>query len=154
MKKKKYLIFCLIFLFFVLFFVFATFENRYYFKFNNKDFTIWNTKKGCYLILEKYKGLNYPKDNYCLFDNKINITIFVDNQNVYHIFSYNCNNGYTPKTSFTDISYCIHPYITKEANIQEIELYENSNFPYFDYYARDNWGNIKEKNSEYYEVLT
>lgn len=135
-------------------FLFALFENRYFFQFNNRWFTIWDTKDGCYIILDKYKSLLFPKRNYVIIDSKIDIKIFVDDKDIYHLFSHNCSNGYSPKANFTAIDFVIHPYETKESNYKNMEFYETNKFPYFRYEALTNWGHVKEKQSCEQEILT
>ncbi len=154
MRKKKYFIIILTFLTIMAISIFALLESRYFFQFNNRWFTIWNTKNGSYLIFSKYNGLFFPKNNYILFDDRINIIIFVDDENTYHFFSYDCIAGYSPEANLKDISILIHQNKTKESNFAEMKFYENAKFSYFDYYARDNWGHVKENQNRVQEVLT
>jgi hypothetical protein len=154
MKSKKIYVFILIFLI-IFILIFNLFENRYFFQFNNKWFTVWNTKDGCYLILNKYRGLRIPHDNYALIDSRIDIKIFVDEENSYHLFSDNTYyDGYIPAAKFSDVSFVVHPYATRELNYKEMEFYEQADFPYFEYECLNNWGHVKDDASDVHEVLT
>ncbi len=130
-------------------------ENRYFFQFNDRYFTVWNTKDGCYLILNKYRSLRIPHDNYALIDSRIDIKIFADKEDKYHLFSNNTYyDGYIPTAKFSDVSFIIHPHETTELNYKEIEFYEQADFPYFEYECLNNWGHVKNEKNDVQEVLT
>lgn len=144
-------------IFIVIFLItFLLLENRYFFSFDNKTFTVWNTKKGVYIIPDKYYKLNFPSNNYLKTSSNTDLIIFIDKNNIFYIFSNNCDIPYKVDVNLKETKYVLYPYTDKEENYNNLKKYETNNqYAVFNYEALDNWGFVRERNeTSFREILT
>ena len=126
-------------------------ENRYFVKFNSMDFTVWDTLNGTYIIPCKYYKLTFPADDYIRMPGNQSLTIFIDENETFHIFDSASYGMDCEKSEVTlkNINYALYLY---SQNHELFELFRNKkDYARFDYDALENYGIIQEKNEEEYK---
>ena len=139
MKNKKILM-PIIILLILIFIIFGIIEKKYYTKFNEYDFTIWNTEYGCYVIPYKYYGLLKPSDDYILIKRPYNLFLCFDQNNVLQVYCWGCYDcdTYIPEISLTKVDYEVHQWENDDDNtFSELEKYIGQ--PFLDYESKDNY---------------
>lgn len=147
-SRKK--IICIIFLLLIINIIGLLYliEYRCFFKFNNMDFTVWNTINELYIIPGKYCKFKIPEKDFIRIQSSVELIIYVDDNGVYQIFTdllfSSCSEPYTPEVTLQNIEYQVHTYFNYAENNKNMEEFENNKvLSKFDYNALDNFGQTR-----------
>ena len=128
--------------------LYVFYEGRSFYSIDKRDFTIWKTYDGCYIMPFRYWGLSKPNKNYLRLSNIGAIDIFVLNDSTLSIFADPHRDGYADIECHIENS----KYYTYTASngIEELEKSKQwlklwnkhrSMYPYLSIDARE--GNVK-----------